>query len=177
MDGTWFANISIEPVVCFSLLLRAVAADSGRGIFFYCFTVWSLCFCHNTYASGCYEKVVQVVKIPGHMVPLFTIHYNGVSWHSEMGDQTSNKEGLFPRDRPNTEFSLLPLPHALLLLLLFPWIERFFFFQKNGKNNGRNFFFIKIHQAYRELNHYSNRKLWIEVSFESHKIVQDSKGL
>ena len=23
-----------------------------------------------------------------------------------MGDQTSNKEGLFPRDRPNTEFSL-----------------------------------------------------------------------
>ena len=56
------------------------------------------------YISGI--KVVQVVKIPGHMVPLFTIHYNGVSWHSEMGDQTSNKEGLFPRDRPNTEFSL-----------------------------------------------------------------------
>ena len=40
------------------------------------------------------KKVVQVVKIPGHMVPLFTIHYNRVSWHSEMGDQTSNKERL-----------------------------------------------------------------------------------
>ena len=40
------------------------------------------------------KKVVQVVKIPGHMVPLFTIHYNRVSWHSEMGDQTSNKEWL-----------------------------------------------------------------------------------
>ena len=52
----------------------------------------------------------------------------------------------------------------------------FFSFKKMAKITVE-IFFIKIHQAYRELNHYSNRKLWIEVSFESHKIVQDSKGL
>lgn len=63
------------------------------GSFFWLFYSWS------DKGERVHEKVVQVVKIPGHMVPLFTIHYNSairVSWHSEMGDQTSNKERLVP---------------------------------------------------------------------------------
>ena len=104
----------------FVFLYCSTTAITSRGGFteaiFYCFTVWSLCsvliasYIFQTYASGCHEKVVQVVKIPGHMVPLFTIHYNGVSWHSEMGDQTSNKERLLPWD---------PVSHVGILSVVF----------------------------------------------------------
>ena len=56
-----------------------------------------------------------------------------------MGDQTSNKEGLFPRDRPNTEFSLplhiLPFfsaaPEMMQLFKLFGMKKTLFSFQSD----------------------------------------------
>ena len=62
------------------------------------------------------EKVVQVVKIPGHMVPLFTIHYNGVSLDIQKWEiKRLIKKDFSPEAAQTLNF---PCPLCLLLLLL-----------------------------------------------------------